>query len=363
MANPGLMALESVRKALRLTERFAFGKPGSLLHGYTLSISPPDLASPAAEALKSVRELLRHSWREGVPINRQGILSLHKSGGKTVIQLGSSEYGSLYITLPISLAPDSLMGQLLTKISRSLTRVFGPGSIVALYDGDFHRINPKYVLRDQILIRSVKDDASAFLEATDRILAAEPPSPMNSTLHVGVPSNEDELRATFHGGDWDLWRNVYGNWQRRATRQGFSLEPGGNRDAILQSLSVKKNVIIVAAHARDRVLYLPAPLPDGSQIKPEDLEMQKAAITANKPVVYLFCCETAEISELHGFVDTLLSCGAAAVIAPQTEINADKSAQLFEQIVTSSSNPATALERLLQAEQTTKYREMEVFVA
>jgi hypothetical protein len=131
----------------------------------------------------------------------------------------------------------------------------------------------------------------------------------------------------------------------------------------LQSLAVKKNVIIVAAHARERVLYLPAPPPEGSQISPEDLESQKAAISANKPVVYLFCCETAELSDMRGFVNVLLECGAAAVIAPQTEIEANKSAQLIEYVVTTESTSMMALERLRQAEKKAKYREMEVFIA
>jgi hypothetical protein len=173
----------------------------------------------------------------------------------------------------------------------------------------------------------------------------------NSYAHYKTEVNSSLLR----------WKDVWNNWQQRATRHGFASEPVATRDSILQALAVKKNVIIVAAHAKERVIYLPAPPPQGSQIEPSDLEAHRAAIYANKPVVYLFCCETGQFSELKGFVDALRDCGASAVIAPQTQIDANKSADLFERIV-DSAGPAAALERLRLAEQRTSYREMEVFI-
>jgi hypothetical protein len=359
-----IKTFDSVHGALDWTRKLTFGKLGSLLKGYSLSTSPPDVGSPAAEALKSVRKLLRRAWSKDVSLNSQCMLSLHKSGGKTIIQFGSSEYGCMYITIPICIAPDSLIGQFLQKIVRALNRVLKPGSVVSFYDGDYQAINPKHFLTKHIVVRSTKDDANAFLERIPRVLGAEKPKPADSSLHLGVPANENELQAVFPGGgaDWDLWRNVLSNWQRRANGQGFLPEPTASRDSILQSLAVKKNVVIVAAHARERILYLPAPPPEGSQIQPSDLEAHKDSIAANKPLVYLFCCEVAEVSELKGFVDVLIDCGAAAVIAPQTQIDADKSAQLFERMVTPAATPQSALQYLLQAEQKTGYREMEVFV-
>jgi hypothetical protein len=156
------------------------------------------VGSPAAEALKSARKLLRREWGNKFWPKNQGILSIHNSAGKTVIQLGSSEYGSIYVTIPISLDPESMAENLLKKIARTLKYVFKKDSLVALYDGDYQNMNPKHFLTDHVIIRSTKDDPTVFLERARAVLAANSPSADNSSFHLGVPTNEAELQATFN---------------------------------------------------------------------------------------------------------------------------------------------------------------------
>jgi len=89
---------------------------------------------------------------------------------------------------------------------------------------------------------------------------------------------------------------------------------------------------------------------------------RKEEISANKPIVYLFCCETAEISNLKNFSQVLLDCGAAAVIAPQTKIEAERSVDYFESIIDSKSKGSNSLTNVKRAEGSSKYSEMEVWL-
>ncbi len=135
-------------------------------------------------------------------------------------------------------------------------------------------------------------------------------------------------------------------------------------EAVLGSLTKDKNVIVVVAHANQRTLYMPAPPPEGSRLSADDIMKRKEEITANQPVVYLFCCETAEISNLKSFSEILLECGAAAVIAPQAKIDAERSVDFFEAVVDRTAPPnLDSLAKIKAAEKSSKYREMEVWLA
>jgi hypothetical protein len=108
---------------------------------------------------------------------------------------------------------------------------------------------------------------------------------------------------------------------------------------------------------------MPAPPPDGSQLSTDQIIERKDEITANKPVIYLFCCETAEFSNLKSFSAVLLECGAAAVIAPQTKIDAERCVNFFEGVIQKETPlNENSLTKIKSAQQHSKYREMEVWL-
>jgi hypothetical protein len=120
-------------------------------------------------------------------------------------------------------------------------------------------------------------------------------------------------------------------------------------------------VIIVIAHADEQIVYLPAPPPEGSTVSPEDIAARKSEIQANRPFVYLFCCETAQVGNFTNITRALLDAGAVGVVAPQTRINPEEYANLFEQFVGGTAG-ANSLEKLLIAEQITGNRDMETWL-
>jgi hypothetical protein len=132
---------------------------------------------------------------------------------------------------------------------------------------------------------------------------------------------------------------------------------------VLESLTSSKNVMIVVAHGDQQKIMMPAPPPEGSELSTDQLLERRAEIALNRPLVYLFCCETAEISDLKSFAQVLLECGVAGVIAPQTKIDAERSIKFFDQLVAGEKAASRALKKKIRdAQERSGYREMEVWL-
>ena len=342
-----------------------FGKVRELLRKCVVSISAPDIGSPAREAIAQARKFLRRTWTGRLERGRQSIFSVYRSAGKTVVHAGSSSHGSVFITVPSSLEPEALAQALLSEIKKASSKLIARDSTIAVIDGDHQELNYKRIFTKNVVVRSVKDDCDRFARNLEALLEREPPSANNTALHFGVPANPVELSAVFPAGgaDWDLWSGVAPLWQSRANRHGFAPPPSASAQQVLDSLARDKNVIVVVAHANQQTLYMPAPPPEGSRLSADQIIERKKEITANRPVVYLFCCETAEISNLKNLSETLLECGAAAVIAPQTKIDAERSADFFDGVVNrDTSTDQNSLTKMQAAERRSKYHEMEVWL-
>jgi len=368
-AAEGRQKVAAFEKALGWTRFLAFGKWRTLLGNLSYSLSPPILAPPGKDSLAASQKILRSTWGCNDSTKEQAIFSFYKLRGKTILQIGSGAFGFIYVTFPTSISPEEMAQELLGHLSKAVNSFVSQSGIVALYDGDHQKFNPKHVFPNHKIVRSVRNDPQMFLAKVSGVIESEAPSPANSSIQFGIPSTRSELAAVFKTSpaddepEWGLWQSVSRNWRTRASNHGFVLDDQpASREATLEALAAKKNVIIVTAHARDRVIYLPAPPPEGSRIGPEDLNQYKDMITQNNPVVYLFCCEIADIDNLSTFATELLRCGARAVVAPQTQIDADKSASLFEALISESAKPETTLDRLLKAERMAGYREMEVWL-
>jgi hypothetical protein len=375
-ARDGEQLIQSMTKSLRsgstfrrLLETFSLGysDSGKLLElskKCVVSLSMPDLGSPAREAVSSARKFLRGAWSKRLVQDKQSLFSVHRCAGKTVFHLGSGSLGSIFITLPSSLDPEALAEAFVSRLRHAAGNFFSSDSTIGIVDGAYQNINYNHIFPGNIVLRTVQDDCDTFARNLDAILERDGPSSENSSLHVGVPASESELEAVFRtgGGDWDLWNGVAELWKRRANSKGFDRPESASAQDVLVSLATSKNVVIVVAHAEEQTLFMPAPPPEGSSISADQILERKDEIMANKPLVYLFCCETAEISNLKSFAQVLLECGASGVVAPQTKIDAERSINFFDNLLERERVSSNALTKLHLAKQRSGYREMEIFV-
>ncbi|SHG14971.1 hypothetical protein [Bradyrhizobium erythrophlei] len=358
-------SLESTSLFNNLRKLLGNAKLLELLRKCKVSVSAPELGSPGREAVASARKFLRRAWSGRLDLQAQGLFSVHRCAGKTIMHLGSSAFGSIFITLPQSLEPEAMAEAFLSEIKKASSKFIPQNGTLAVVDGDHQSINYQRIFQSNIVVRSVKDDCEGLAKNLHEMLGREPPNADNTALHFGVPASQGELNSVFKAGgaDWDLWSDVAPLWANRAGRHGFDRTSSASSQQILDSLSTSKNVIIVVAHGDQRKIYLPAPPPEGSELSAEQIIARKAEISANKPVVYLFCCETAEISDLGSFSQVLLECGAAAVIAPQTKIDAERSVDFFESIVDRKTKSGdNSLTNLKEAKRSSKYSEMEIWL-
>jgi hypothetical protein len=365
-------AVERLEQDLKSTSVFAgllhlmtLGKLRELLRKCVVSVTVPNLGSPVREAIAAACKFLRRPWSKRLQHKQQAMFSVHRCAGKTVIHVGSSAHGSVFITLPSSLEPETFAEAVLSKIKDASAKLVSSDSTLAVIDGDHQALNYQRIFNKNIVVRSVKDDCDRFAQNLDTLLERETPTTENTALHFGMPASVAELSAVFPAGgaDWDLWSNVAPLWRDRANRHGFDRPAAATAQQVLDSLTTDKNVIVVIAHANERILYMPAPPPEGSRLSADQVVARRDEIAKNKPVVYLFCCETAEISNLKSFSEILLECGAAAVIAPQTKIDAERSVDFFEGVVQKKSPPPeNSLLKIKTAERQSNYREMEVWL-
>jgi hypothetical protein len=223
-------AFENFTKEMQGLQRLSFlsFEPlRSLLRGLTYSLAPPRLAPPGDSALASAQKIMRSQWNKDHPRSDQSSISFHKSGGKTYLQVGSGSHGFIYITVPASIAPEEMASRLLNKISGAVNKFVSSSSVIAFYDGDYQSMNPKQIFQKHRVIRSKADSSGVFLERVSRLLVAGPPVAADSTLHLGIPANRNELSAVFgtsteSAPDWDIWEGVHENWRSRAVRNGFA---------------------------------------------------------------------------------------------------------------------------------------------
>jgi hypothetical protein len=360
--------LKSSSLVSEILESVGFGSVRQILTKCQVSVDPPELGDAARNAIAESVKLIRKEWSDQITANRQVVLSIHRFAGQNVIHLGSSLFGSVFITVPHSMRPEEIARALLSEIKKASGQIFSNESTIAIIDGDRQELNYLRIFKNDVVVRSIKPDCERFAANLDAFLKCAPPTAKNTALHYAFPSSDDELGAVFnsdrHGKpDWNVWSDVSPLWKKRATGQGFPSPRSASANDVIDSLTTSKNVIVVVAHSDGETIYMPAPPPEGSRLTAEEVMAKRSEIAANRPVVYLFSCETAEISDMKAFSETLLDAGAAAVIAPQTEIDAERSVDLFEALVRpKSQGRANSLSNFNAAVRSSNYREMEVFL-
>ena len=199
---------------------------------------------------------------------------------------------------------------MLEALREVLVDALDPSDPVAVLNGAFPEINMKELLPGRVVVRSRSDQAAPMSERIATLYARTPLTPENTRILSAIPASADDLpRIDRSSADWDLWGGTTQTYATTVADRGFSLAMAVQATApeFLDALKTKENVIVLVAHARSDCLYFP----DGSRVRPSDIEAIRDDIARNKPVVYLFYCKTAQYANGRGYIrDTAaLRCG------------------------------------------------------
>ncbi|MBA1144187.1 hypothetical protein [Mesorhizobium neociceri] len=327
-----------------------------------VSIIPPKLSDEASKTTADAAKFLRTNWSTLLDRDSQGIVSVHQHGGVTYIHFGSGRHGSMYIKLPTWANSSTAIETFLKKIAKPLRHFFSNKSLIAVVDGEFQNINFKSILTGDIVVRSYDKNTKKLSDNISKILTREPISPSNTQVISAIPNSEDEQSAVFKSSEhWNLWEGIADQWVGSAIRLDYPIVRSSSKESILQALSASKNVVIIVAHADAQVIYLPAPPPEGSTVSEDDFYNIRDKILSNAPMVYLFCCESAQTGDFRSLTEALLDCGAMGVAAPQAKINPERYRPLFERLLRKGSSDGP-LGKLFDAEQVVGTRDMEVWL-
>jgi hypothetical protein len=364
-AKRALAKVRAVQRSLSWAARFAFGKISNLLKRAKISISPPEgVDRSTQERIAASRHFLRTNWGD-LDAERQAVFSVHRTENQTVVHFGAGDLGSVFLTVDDELEPDSVAEAFLSRVCRSIAKFLPARPIVSVIDGDCRKVNIKKYLKNAYVVRSFSDRVEKFSRNLDHVLWRDPPKSETASLQVGIPGTQAELSAVFEDDppDWDLWKKEHERWARVSELRGFGAFVPASREQTLTALTTASDVLILVAHSDGEHIFMPAPPPKGSVISTTDIVDNAAAIRRNAPLVYLFCCEGARVSNLQSFAEVLLESGAVGVIAPQTCIRSDLSAAVFKELMSPEQGNVVCLHALQVAESKTGYREMEVWLA
>lgn len=131
---------------------------------------------------------------------------------------------------------------------------------------------------------------------------------------------------------------------------------------MLTALTHKENVIVIVAHSDGESLFMLDPRPKGTQISADYLREHREEIKANSPFVYLFSCEAGNLRNLENFASTLLECGAAGVVASQSQLGAAEGRTMLRRL-RDEDRGSPPIEDCWRAMRDIDFFEMEVFLA
>ncbi|MCG2666662.1 hypothetical protein ACFPFP_06900 [Bradyrhizobium sp. GCM10023182] len=334
------------RELLLLDELNVRGAAWTKLGQAKVSFDPDPIGKATRQKINQAARLLASDWSDKIRVEDQGVFSVYQDTeeGQTIIQFASGQAGSVFVTLPGLLDPTDVARQVLEAMRGALADGLNPSDPVVVLNGAFPEINMKEIISGRVVVRSRSDQAEPIMQRIGMLYDRAPLTPENTSILSAMPeSAEDLARLGLDSADFDLWEALPQAYGQTIADRGFS--PASTTHATAsefsRALRSKENVIVLVAHAESDCLYFP----DGSQVRPADIEAMRDEIDRNKPVVYLFCCETAQYSMVESISQTLLRCGAAAVVAPQETIRPDLSRPLFSNFLALASGqpPITGL--------------------
>ncbi|MDN3272630.1 hypothetical protein QWJ07_00155 [Frankia sp. RB7] len=350
------------RELLVLDEFGVRGAACAKLGQARVSLDPDPIGETTRQKINQAARLLASDWSDKIRVEDQGVFSVYQDTetNKTIIQFASGQAGSVFVTLPGLLDPTDVARQVLEAMRGVLADGLNPSDPVVVLNGAFPEINMKEIISGRVVVRSRSDQPEPIMQRIGILYDRAPLSPENTSILSAMPeSAEDLARLRLDPTAFDLWEAFPQAYGQTIADRGFS--PASTMHATAsefsRALQTKENVIVLVAHAENDCLYFP----DGSQVRPADIEAMRDEIARNRPVVYLFCCETAQYSMVESISQTLLRCGAAAVVAPQETIRPDQSQPLFSNFLALASRE-TPITGLRDAENLTGNYSMETWL-
>ncbi len=327
-----------------------------------ITASPEPIGGVTRQKINRAARFLTSHWSDKINAELQGLFSVYQDqqAQQTIIQVAGGQAGSLFITLPGLLDPMEVARHVLEALRGVLSDALRPSDPVIVLNGAFPDINMKEVLSGRVVVRSRLEQTEPVSQRIAMLYDRVPLSPENTRILSAMPTSAEDLaRMELDPGGADLWNNMTQAYARTVGDRGFApvLTVQATAPDFLRALETKENVIVLVAHAESDRLYFP----DGSDVRPSDIEAIRDDIARNKPVVYLFCCETAKYSMVNTISETLLRCGAVAVIAPQETIQPDQTRVLLSNFLTEAARQ-TPITGLREAEVATRNNSMETWI-
>jgi hypothetical protein len=327
-----------------------------------VSTDPEPIGHATRQQINRAARLLASRWSDKISANNQGVFSVYQDEEtqQTIIQLAGGKAGSIFITLPGLLDPTDVARQVLEALRGVMTDALEPSDPVIVLNGAFAEINMKELIPRRVVLRSRSEQAEPVMQRVGTLYDRAPLTPENTSILSAMPESADDLgRLRLNPTDFDLWQALPSAYAQTIADRGFSTASTALATApdFLRALQTKENVIVLVAHAESDCLYFP----DGSEVRPADIEAMRDDISRNKPVVYLFCCETAQYTMVESISQTLLRCGAAAVVAPQETIRLDQSRVVLSSFLAQATEQTPVI-GLRDAETETGNYSMEVWL-
>jgi hypothetical protein len=327
-----------------------------------ITSSPEPIGNATRQKINRAARFLTSRWSDKIDAELQGLFSVYQDqeAQQTIIQVAGGQAGSLFITLPGLLDPMEVARHVLEALRGVLSDALSPSDPVVVLNGAFPDVNMKEMLSGRVVVRSRSEQTEPLSQRIAILYERAPLIPENTTILSAMPTSAEDLaRMRLDPGAADLWNDVTPAYARIVADRGFApaLTVQSTAPDFLRALERKENVIVLVAHAQSDRLYFP----DGSEVRPSDIEAMRDGIARNKPVVYLLCCETAQYSMVNTISETLLRCGAAAVVAPQETVQPDRSRGLLSHFLAQAARQ-TPIAGLREAEAATRNYSMETWL-
>jgi CHAT domain len=353
--------LRRVEKALRSKRFSIFAHQRKIAAGLKVYAERPVTLSPGsiekADALQTfLKESKTHSPKP------QAAATIHDVKGGAFIQIADTEGNEVFIEVPAELDPVEVARQILAGLRTGLELAAGDCDPLTIYNGACRGVNFKHVFPKRLVLRTVTSSPDGLASRVSRLANMEPLKADNTAIVSGIPSTVEETQRVFRGDAThaDDWAAVAARWSEATAVAGFAAVQGTD-NAVLDALVSKKNVIVLIAHADSTQLWFPAPPPEGSSLRANDLQTISDQIRANKPVVYMYCCESARCDGLQNWATELLRHGATGVYAPQGVIETENTRQLYQRFL-QAAGTMDPLAALRIAERDSKCRELEMWI-
>jgi len=198
-----------------------------IINQASISFHMPNVSASMKENMLKIEHFLVQPWRDE---QRRGILAIHvdHENKQTILQIGTAEYGPIYITVPKVIRPEDVavnsMRALLTRIE-PFQEVVNP---MAVMDGDksYHKLNFSEIFMKSRVIRAPSGNTTRL--ATNLTITAkrERLSAKNTVIVNSMPATKQEYESMrLSRKNWFAWRNEAQDWNATVARTQFATTP------------------------------------------------------------------------------------------------------------------------------------------